>query len=337
MRGFSVEVRGVIEVVNHRGWDLHRLRSDLLQVDVVPGKGGDILSVRWLPTDLELLWQSPWGLRQRGALPTGADSGIAVLEAYPGGWQTMFPNVGAATVEQGVLWPVHGEVWVAPFDVAVTGPAEITMVTRLVRSPFTVRKTIRVDAASVEVTETVTNHAGASVDVAWGHHPAFTAPLISAACRLDIPGHAICVDVDDKPAGDLIPESCARWPMAAGRDGMDRDLREVPGAGAGVNRLLYVSELDEGLATLTNPDLGLQVSLSWDHELMPYVWVFTECHASAGFPWYEAVHVFAIEPHTSAPCQGLAAIREQTGSQLAIEAGESRTTSISLRVSQVGG
>jgi galactose mutarotase-like enzyme len=322
----------MVEVVMHRGWELYRLSSEALQVDVVPGKGGDLLSVRWLPMDLELLWQSPWGLRHRGALPTGADSAVAVYEAYPGGWQTMFPNMGAAAVEQGVLWPVHGEVWVAPFDVEVVGPAEISLSTRLVRSPFTVDKTVRVEAGRVEVIETVTNHARHSVEVAWGHHPAFGAPFVSGECRLDIAGRTILVDVEESPARDLQPGGRGRWPMAPGRDGLARDVRAVPAGDSGVNRLLYVGELERGWATLSNPELGLEVSLRWDHELMPYATVFTECHASAGFPWFEDVHVLAVEPSTSAPCQGLTAIREQTGSQLTIAAGEARTTTIALDV-----
>ena len=78
---------------DYRGWQVVNLETPQLRVDVVPGKGGD------LTTGVELLWQTRWGLRARGSMTTPGSSEAALSEAYPGGWQSVFPNAGDAAHE----------------------------------------------------------------------------------------------------------------------------------------------------------------------------------------------------------------------------------------------
>ena len=44
-----------MEVVSRRGWDVLVLRSGQLVAEVLPGRGGDVLSLRAQPDDTELL------------------------------------------------------------------------------------------------------------------------------------------------------------------------------------------------------------------------------------------------------------------------------------------
>ena len=90
-----------LEVVELRGWDVLRLTTDELEVDVLPGKGGDVLAVRWRKDGTDVLWKTPWGLRHKGEVPTAADSQTAFLENYPVGWPTLFPNGGTETTAKG--------------------------------------------------------------------------------------------------------------------------------------------------------------------------------------------------------------------------------------------
>ena len=205
------------EVHDRRGWEVVRLVTASAAVEVVPGKGGDVLSVRWRPADLELLWQSPWGLRARGAATSSEDGVARLIEAYPGGWQTVFPNGGDAVVEHGVCWSMHGEVWLTPFDWA---PFEggIEMSARLVRSPFEVIKRVTVDGSSVTVTETVRNVGGVPVEVMWSQHPAFGAPLVGPDTVIEADAETFLVDdVRDTRSGDLAPGARAAWPRVPGR------------------------------------------------------------------------------------------------------------------------
>ena len=86
---------------DYRGWQVVNLETPQLRVDVVPGKGGDLTSVVHLTTGVELLWQTRWGLRARGSMTTPGSSEAALSEAYPGGWQSVFPNAGDAAHEHG--------------------------------------------------------------------------------------------------------------------------------------------------------------------------------------------------------------------------------------------
>ena len=327
------------QVIERRGWEVVRLQSEDLTVDVLPGKGGDIISVRHLGTDVELMWQSPWGLRHRGAPYIPGNSEATLMDAYPGGWQTVFPNVGDEVEENGVTWGMHGEAWLAPYDWEPTGPSEITLSTRLVRSPFEIDKTIGLDSGRLTVTETARNTGGVTVEAAWGHHPAFGPPFLDGSCRLDTAGATVVVDDErDLPASDLVPGATSPWPHIGDRSGGEVDLREVPASDPGrpVDRLYYLTDLAEGAVSLTNQRLGLRARLDWDTSVMPYTWLWYEMHATAEFPWYQAVYVLGIEPHSSYPGQGLHAIRRKTGTQLSFAPGESRTATTTLDVTPVG-
>lgn len=105
-----------IRTSSYRGWEIVHLRSDVVEVEVVPGKGADVTSVRWLPLDVDVMWHTRWGLRHHGQRATLGSSEALLMDAYPGGWQTVFPNGGDATTEHGVEWGMHGEAWLASYD-----------------------------------------------------------------------------------------------------------------------------------------------------------------------------------------------------------------------------
>ncbi len=321
------------QVVEYRGWDVVRLQTAELSVDVLPQKGGDITSVRWLAGDVELMWQSPWGLRDRGAPSLPGDSEATLMDSYPGGWQTVFPNAGNEVEEHGVTWGFHGEAWLAPYDWEATGPAEVTLRTRLVRSPFELVRRIGVDGRRLTVTETARNVGGVPVEAAWGHHVTFGQPFLDGSCRIDSPGATVVVDDErDQPASDLVPGSRSSWPSAPSRGGVNVDLREVPGPERPVDRLYYLTDPVEGAVSVTNHQLSLRADLRWDTAVMPYTWMWYEMHASTGFPWYQSVYVLGVEPHSSYPGQGLHAIRRKTGTQLRFEPGAERTATTTLDV-----
>jgi galactose mutarotase-like enzyme len=316
-----------------QGWEIVRLATSAVSAEIAPGKGGDVLSLKWRATDVELLWQTPWGLRARGAAGTSEDDVARLMEAYPGGWQSVFPNGGDAVIEHGVAWGMHGEVWLTPFEWEPIDKG-IEMRARLVRSPFEVVKRITLHGAALTVTEIVTNVGGQSVEVMWSQHPAFGPPLIGPDARIETAAKAVLADDGrDTSSFDLDPGSTSIWPHASGRDGVSIDLRTVPPQDAGVDRLAYLSNFVEGHAAITNPRPGLRVDLDWDATTMPYAWYWLEANGSAGFPWYRSAYVLAIEPATSYPAQGIAAVRRTTGTQLQIASGEQRTNTVSLTTS----
>ena len=310
-----------------RGWDVVRLTAGQLEADVVPGKGGDVLAVRHRGRDL--LWQAPWGLRARGALATKGSSAAGLIEAYPGGWQTVFPNGGGACEQHGVEWGMHGEAWLAPWDVVAADDTAVTLSTRLVRSPFRLTKTIRLEPEGVRVEESARNEGGVAVEVMWSHHPAFGAPLLGAGAVLDTnAAEFIADDGAGAPTREPAPASRGPWPVVAGVD-----LRRLPGPDETRERFGYLTGFPEQAhVEVRNAGIGLAVRLRWSARELPYAWYWLEAHATPGFPWYQGVYVLGIEPATSWPGQGLVAVREKTGTQVSIGPGEERSIRIALDV-----
>lgn len=334
-----VERSAALVVGRRRGWEVVTLRSDQVAVDVVPAKGGDIIGLRSLQQDVDVLWTSPWGLRHRDAPATGADSVVAFFESYPGGWQTIFPNGGEPSTEAGVEQGFHGEAAQTAWD---WRPAEagagMVMEARLCRSPFVLRRTLSLAGDRLQVEEVAVN-VGINTAVAmWSHHPAFGAPFLSGDCIVEAAARSVLVDAErDTPVGDLRPGARSAWPFAVARGGEPVDLRRVPADGAGGDRLAYLTDFTRGFVAVTNPVLGLRVELEWDHAVLPHAWYWLENRATAGFPWYGRAYVLAIEPASSHPGHGLGSVRRSNGTLLHFEPGQTHTVRLACRLRHAGG
>jgi hypothetical protein len=314
-----------VRELDHRGWPIVRLASEQLQVDVVPGQGGDILQVRWLPLGLDLLWSTPWGLREPGSAPAAADSYESFMHSYPGGWQTIFPNGGRATRVGDVEQSFHGEACRVAWGYEQIADG-IELRTSLALSPFELRKRITVDGARLIVEETAHNIGDQRFDAMWSHHPAFGAPFLDGACVLDTAARTFLTDAEH--GSDLIGGCRSAWPNAEGFAGAI-DLRHVPGEGSGVTRLGYLTDFDRGFASIRSPTTGLRADLEWGTEVFPHAWLWIEANATDGFPVNRSWYVMAVEPASSYPGQGIDAARE-AGTLLSFAPGQSRTATVSL-------
>lgn len=327
-----------LRVSRRAGHQVVTLVSGSVEADVLPGKGGDIVSIRRRHDGLPLLFATPWGLRPQWTNSAAAGSEGRLMESYPGGWQTVFPNGGDAAECQNTTWGMHGEVWLTAFEWEPgVESASIAMCAELVHSPFRIDKEVVVDGSTVAVTESITHRGGHPVDVMWSHHPAFGAPFLSADCVLDTDASGVVVD-DETPPGntDIRLGATGRWPYVPDADGGVVDLRRVPAGDAGVSRMAYLTGFSAGRAALRNPRLDAGVLLEWDHSLMPYTWYWLEAAGTPGFPWCQGTYVLGIEPATSIPGHGInAAIA--AGTALTVLPGERKTATVRLTVTDGGG
>lgn len=314
-----------------RGWEHVRLGTDEIDVAVIPAKGGDVTSLVHRASGTELLWPTRWGVRARGALTLPASSEALMAEAYPGGWQSVFPNTGDACVEHGVEWGMHGEVWTTPFDWSPTDTG-IVMTANLVRSPFRFEKTVDVEGGTVRVTETATNIGNETVEVTWSQHPAFGAPLLGPDTEVSSNATVVSGDPLD-PAYESMDATA--WPTFQAPNGSAVDLSRTPPARAGETRMAFLSRFTDPAAAwaqIANPTIGLAARIEWDATDFPYAWYWMEAGGRAGFPWYSDAYVLAIEPASSWPGRGIANTRRTTGTQRAIAAGRSLAHSVTVRV-----
>jgi len=317
------------QITTVSGWEAHRLTTDELEVTVVPGKGADVHSIRDRASGVELLWTPRWGLRPPNALPLPGVPEALALDRSGGGWNTMFPNAGRASVEHGVDWGFHGETWLAPFEAAQI-PGGVRMTTVLARSPFSVTKDVTVAGGQVTVTESVTHLGARPVDVLWCQHPAFGEPLIGPNTTVEITGCQVNPDMpDDVPPTEKPP----RWPDHIEVDGVHHDLSQLHADRSGVARLAFLGGFDDEQvrARIRNPELGLGVELEWSRADFPFAWYWYEAGGRQDYPWYGAAHSLALEPASGYP-SGVRRARELTGTATTIQPGETVTKTVRLAV-----
>lgn len=321
-----------VEVVEERGWEIVRLSSDTVEVDVLPGLGGAVHAARWRPTALDVLFKTRWGLRHPDSRPLGGNAESRLMQSYPGGWQSVFPNGGDPVEEHGITWGLHGEVWLTAFEWAVSTAGALEMTARLVHTPFEITKSVALVDGRLSVRERITNIGRQSIEVMWSHHPAFGAPFLSPETRVETNGRTVLVDdIRSNASSELVTGAHAPWPRVPARRGGDADLGAVPPADAGVDRMAYLTDFPpQARVRLTNPVLGVSATLDWRAEQFPFAWYWLEAGGTGGFPWYHAAYVLGIEPATSYPAQGLHAAQAKTGTQVRFGPGETQVRELTL-------
>ncbi|MET0692782.1 MAG: hypothetical protein ABWY56_02570 [Propionibacteriaceae bacterium] len=310
------------------GWEVLRLSTDQLCVDVVPSLGGSVVSLRRRSDEQELLWQTPWGLRPRGSWSVPGNSEAQMLDTYPGGWQSLFPNGGDTAIVHGVEWGYNGETRLAPFSWTWSDGA-LVMRTRLVRSPFAVTKTISVRDAEVRIEETVHNVAGEAMEVIWGSQIAFGGTLIGPETVVD--AQATTVHPDPSTSENTSFDDVMPWPRSFGNPGVV-NLRNLPAAGSNETRMAYVTDFLQPAMTIRNAAHDVGVDLEWDGDAWPHLWYAMEAGGRTGFPWFSAGYFLALTPSSSWPGHGIHDARRVAQTTLWIQPEETKTAHLSVRV-----
>lgn len=325
----------VLEQLEVHGWEVLRLTSDTLQVDVVPALGGTIISLRRRHDDAELLWRTPWGLRRRSSLVLPGNATAQMYDQTPGGWFSLFPNAGDSIVAHGAEWGMHGEARVTWLDWEFTG-SSLLLTGRLVRAPFTIAKIISLRDRELTVGETVTNVGGERIEAMWGSQLMLGGDLVgpdtgvNTSASIVHPDPAVAQGADYH---DMMP-----WPRSLATDAVV-NLRNVPGPGTGQTRLAYLTDFDgagsgaaEGRLIVERPSRGLRLELSWDLDAWPHAWYELEAGGSDGFPWFAGAYFLALTPCTSWPSHGLHDARRVSDTTVWLEPGAARTSQLSARV-----
>jgi len=311
------------------------LRNEHIEVTLLPEKGSDIYRLLDRRTGIDVLFKTPWGLRPAPRAGTAPESAIQWLEAYPGGWQLILPNAGLPSVEHGVEWGFHGEACLLVWDVVAAGPQEAEMEATLFRSPLTVRRRFLLDGPTLRVEEAVTNTSPETIEIMWGHHPAFGAPFLEAGCRMTTGAQTVVAD-PDQPGSMLAPGSRHEWPHVTCIDGSVLDLSRLPGPeDEPRTHLAYLEDFEAPFFSIVNPRLDLGVGMCWDQSTFDRAWFWQEVHCSSGFPFYKRGYVTAVEPHSTTPGQGgIGAARELGAPLVSLRGGATRSTWIEAMLFQ---
>lgn len=293
------------------------LENERLRVTVLADKGGDVVEFLHKPTDTDLVWLSPQGLRR--PLPQqAADDVGAFLDHYEGGWQEVFPNGGAPSVYRGARLAQHGEVAGLPWSVEVLSDSPDEVAVRLAvrtrRLPYRVEKVFRIASgtAALEVEGRVTNEAKVALHAMWGHHLVYGRPFLRPGARI------------------RVPEGVTVIPHASSIDPLGRRAAELfvaPPEGA-PSEIVYLTGFDDGWYEVL-ADIGVRVE--WDADVMPYLWLWQEVGASKDWPWWGRAYVVGLEPFSSMPTDGLSTAVDN-GTAMLLGPGESRTARLRAEV-----
>jgi galactose mutarotase-like enzyme len=310
------------------GWQALVLGNDELEVVVLPEKGAEIHSLVHRPSRTELLFHAPWGLQPPRTPPREGADGHAFLERYAGGWQELFPSVNDPTEYRGTAIPFHGEVASLPWECSAEDDGlRCSVRSRL--TPFRLERTMRLEGARLVLDEKVTNEGDEAAHFVWGHHLVLGPPFVEAGCVLDAPARTIetIPEVWEETAR-LAAGQREPWPNARLRDGGTVDLRTVPGPEAGSHDDVYLTDLDAGWATVTNPRLGLAFRLEFDPQVFRWL-ICWQPYGGANAAPLTGAYALGVEPWVSRLPLGEAVER---GEAIEVAAGASFETSLAVAV-----
>lgn len=317
------------------------LENDRIRVSILYGKGADVVEFNDKQHDLDIVSLSPGGVRDPNAFQsTSADPLATFVDAYPGGWQDVFPSVGAPSNFAGASYGQHGEICNMPWDLEIVVDTEELITVRLTvegrKLPSHIERLVSLCKGdpTLYIEETVTNRSRVEIRAMWSQHITFGFPFTTPGSRIDLPlgvtGRSHPDDVGSN-GRRLEPDSEFEWPTAPDSNRGVLDLSVVPDRGT-PSELVYLTGFPEPMAwyELTNPAQPIGVRVEWDRETLPYLWYWQEFGGTTGYPWYGEVYTIGLEPNSSYPTAGLAAA-VANGSALTI--GPLGNASFTMRIS----
>ncbi|HXE15339.1 MAG TPA: hypothetical protein VN633_24655 [Bryobacteraceae bacterium] len=263
-----------------------RLRSESLDISILPEVGGKILDLIDRTTGHNFLWHNPRIAPQTYPIEANFDN------YWCGGWDDGFPTCEAC-VHNGEAYPNLGELrsirWeIDPLDAGASEPS-ITLTSFGPISPIKARKIVRLCNGSVE-TEFSVHHIGHHpIDFIWGTHPAYA---IQPGCVIHIPARTGIVGQANHPRlGE--PGQRYEWPLIKTRgDSVDMSRVEPPGK---LSTGHYATDLTAGWYALEYPDRQTGLLFEFPLDVCPYLWLWLS------YGGWRGHYVAVIEPWTSCP------------------------------------
>ena len=327
----------VSDAWSFRGLKTAILENELLRVVILVDKGADVYQLVHKPTDVDFLWRSPTGVRDpKTFLPTTGDPAGVWMDAYEGGWQTVFPAGGFPANYRDADLGLHAEANLMPWDCAIVEDtpqrASIRFWVRTARTPFFFEKTLSLTSGSsvMEVEQTLTNEGGEAVHCVWGEHIALGAPFLGVDCVLDLPGGTIMNHPTAfHPNTRLEPDLKTPWPMTRAADGSEVDMSRFPPESIGAYDMSYIADLPEGWYAVTNQRLGVGFGVRYPTEVYRYLWYWQSYGGGTGYPFWGRTYNVGLEPFSSYANEGLASAIEN-GTAMELEPGQQVESSLKI-------
>ncbi|HOX37533.1 MAG TPA: hypothetical protein PL033_06055 [Candidatus Brocadiia bacterium] len=301
------------------GFAAKLLESERMQVVILPGQGGAIVSILDKKAGREWLWQS-------------VELRLKVIAENPktylmtGGWEDMFPSVGPCEFEDAewgkVSVPDHGELWNRPWK-AKDLPDGVQLSVNGEIFPYTLERTCRLSGRTLRLDYALTNTGSKAFPFMFAGHPVLS---VQGKAQILISNGARTVVYESQDGRLGKPGARFPWPDCVVK-GEQIDASLVDAETRGKTDKLFVSDFEDAEVGLRDIDSGGRLMIRFNAQELSSIGVWTNMNA---YPPESPVSVAAIEPTTS-PTENLAeAIAKKT--EVRIEPGRTLRWSISVCV-----
>ena len=208
--------------------------------------------------------------------------------------------------------------------------AKVRLSTTLVRYPLRIDKVLsmKADSATLVVEESVTNLGQQEVEFAWLQHIAFGPPLVGPGMSLDMRAGACTAGVYKQAR--MKPGVPFEWPNAPGLDGSTIDASGAPPDFRCEDNIY--AQMKEPWYAVRNSAVGLTVGVSWDLEVLPYLWLWYN-YGALDYPWWGRSRNIGLEPSSSITELGIREYLEKKNN-LRLSEGESRDLGVRYSVEE---
>lgn len=254
---------------------IRSLRTAQLEVDVLPGAGAKVISLRSRVSANEWLWVDP----DRPLSPRPATGPFDAHELS--GWDECFPTIGPCPYPDGAFagrqLGDHGELWQRGWRDVSASDDEIALTIDGQALPYRFTRVISAGAGGgLTISYEVRNRGEAPFAAMWSMHPLFRAEpgmRIELAGRPEITkefGYGGRLGPYDGPDGTGGRGAILRWPVVSGQRGRS-DLRLIDYTDPPVTDKVVVRGLASGRARLVQPAIGETLVLRWDAKALPFL------------------------------------------------------------------
>jgi len=284
------------------------IENDILRIEILAGKGTDIVEFLYKPEDIDFMWRSPISPHNPYLFPVTKENTLGnFIDYYPGGWQEIFPNGGTPCEYKGAVLGLHGEIALLPWDYKIledtSEKVSLLFSVKTYRTPFEIEKIITIEKGNgyIEIEEKVKNTGGQDMDFMWGHHPAFGKPFLSSDCFIKLSGCKIKVVPGDGKSLTNLKQTEGVWPYVEGVDGNKVDISRVPSEKDNVSDVIFLTDLKEGKYEIVNEKKKLGFFFEFPLSVFRCLWFWRIAKGSYDYPWYGRNYNIALEPFSSLP------------------------------------
>ena len=286
------------------------LKTSEISVEVVPGEGGRISSLKSLHSGMEFLTQS----RRRGRYPQpGLDARFQ--DGSCAGIEECLPTVGLSGSEtEGGPAPDHGDFWQLPWQLLAASDTHASMTAVGFSRTLHFSKKITLERSTLRAAYAIENAGSNAQSFLYACHPLFA---VSQGDRVLLPSEIRELRLDYSKGDRLgMPGSTISWPLT--QTGHRLDVASGPEAGTA--EMFYSPRLNEAVCGIHREATGQVLEVSFDSKRLPYLGLWL-CYGGWPSGGEEPLqYAVALEPTTS-PCNTLAKA-QQTNDAITLKSGE---------------